>query len=299
MRVIELSNHPGDMLNDVARRRRAADSKARSQHEHALVQHQAQVQAARVKRDRARTQHQWWAWLRLTFGVWALKRRAPRPPGPSTEPTDAEEKIRAGIAGEQLVATELGRALSDDWTLLRGYRNRRGEIDHVLLGPKGLFAIEVKNVNATVQVDGDTWQADKYDNYGNLVEQYLITDRKGRSPSEQLNESADELERFLRDRGQQTNAQHVNAQHVNARPVKAQRVVVLTHRRSRLAAASHPTVNVATSTGSLLTLVNGSPDRLEERQRAELQRLIQRDHDFHERTRRRPGPQNPRKARTP
>ena len=60
------------------------------------------------------------------------------------------------------MATELGRALDDDWTLLRGYRNRRGEIDQLLLGPRGLFAIEVKNLNATVTVDGDRWRADKY-----------------------------------------------------------------------------------------------------------------------------------------
>ena len=103
----------------------------------------------------------------------------------------------AGIAGEQLVATELGRALDDDWTLLRGYRNRRGEIDQLLLGPRGLFAIEVKNLNATVHVDGDRWRADKYDNYGNLVEQRPVADRMGRSPSVQLNEPADDLERFL------------------------------------------------------------------------------------------------------
>ena len=108
----------------------------------------------------------------------------------------------AGIAGEQLVATELGRALDDDWTLLRGYRNRRGEIDQLLLGPRGLFAIEVKNLNATVHVDGDRWRADKYDNYGNLVEQRPVADRMGRSPSVQLNEPADDLERFLAERGQ-------------------------------------------------------------------------------------------------
>jgi hypothetical protein len=28
----------------------------------------------------------------------------------------------------------------------------------------------VKNINATVHIDGDRWRADKYDNYGNLVE---------------------------------------------------------------------------------------------------------------------------------
>ncbi len=272
MRVVELSNHPGDMLNDAALRRQAADARARSRYEDALVKHQARVQTVRVNRDRARQRRQWWTWLRLVFGVRAEKRRAPAPPGRGAGPTDAEERIRAGIAGEQLVAAELGRALTDDWTLIRGYRNRRGEIDHLLLGPKGLFAIEVKNVNATVHIAGDRWRADKYDNYGHLVEQHQITDRKGRSPSEQLNESADELERFLHGRGQR---------------VTAQRVVVLTHRRSRLAPASHPTVNVGTSAGYVLTLLDGSPDELGERQRTELQRLIQRDHDFYDRTRRR------------
>jgi hypothetical protein len=271
MRIVELSNHPGDMLNEASRRRQTADRRAHSRYEDALIRHQAQVQTARVKRDRARQHRQWWAWLRLALAVWTEKRRAPRPPARNTEPTDAEERIRAGIAGEQLVAAELGRALTDDWTLLHGYHNRRGEIDHLLLGPRGLFAIEVKNINATVHVHGDRWHADKYDNYGNLVEQRPITDRKGRSPSEQLNESATELERFLQQRGQR---------------VTAQRIVVLTHRRSRLAPGSHPTVSVATSTVAVLSLLNESRQELDHKQLAELQRLIQRDHDFHEKSRR-------------
>src|SRR5579863_1017881 len=199
MRTVELSNHPGDMLNEASRSRETADKRAHSRYENALIQHQARVQTVRVKRDRARQHHQWWAWLRLAFAVWTEKRRAPRPPGRNTEPSDTEERIRAGIAGDQL-----------------------------LLGPRGLFAIEVKNINATVHVDGDRWHADKYDNYGNLVEQRPIEDRKGRSPSEQLNESATELERFLAQRGQHATVQ---------------RVVVLTHRRSRLAPGSHPTVS--------------------------------------------------------
>jgi Nuclease-related domain len=271
VRVIELSNHPGDMLNDVTRRRQAARSRAQDTYEDALIQHQARVQTIRVKRDRARRNHQWWTWLRLVFAVWAGQRRAPGKPVPDQPDTDAEEKIRAGIAGERLVTAELGRALGDDWTLLRGYRNRRGEIDHLLVGPAGLFAIEVKNVNATVHIDGDRWRADKYDNYGNLVEQRPITDRKGRSPSEQLNEPAAELERFLHERGHR---------------VTVQRVVVLTHRRSRLGPSRHPTVHVGTSTGYVLSLVHDSDAALDERQRAEVERLIRRDHDFHERRRR-------------
>jgi hypothetical protein len=271
MRVIELSNHPGDMLTDLSRRRQATQKRAQGQYEDALIQHQARIQTIRVKRDRARQNHRWWTWLRLVFAIWAEKRRAPRPAAPETNDADTEEKIRAGIAGEQLVAVELGRALADDWTLLRGYRNRRGEIDHLLLGPCGLFAIEVKNINGTVYVDGDRWRADKYDNYGNLVEQRLIEDRRGRSPSEQLNEPADELERFLHERGQQ---------------VMIERVVVLTHRRSRLGLSRHPTVRVGTSTGYVLSLVRDSGGKLRERQRAEVQRLIRRDHDFHEHRRR-------------
>ena len=270
MRVIELSNHPGDMLHDLSLRRQAGQRRAQARYEDALVQHQARVQTIRVQRDRARQNHRWLTWLRLIFAVWT-QRKPPKPAGPQGNDTDTEEKIRAGIAGEQLVATELGRALDDDWTLLRGYRNRRGEIDHLLLGPKGLFAIEVKNINATVSIDGDRWRADKYDNYGNLVEQREVADRKGRSPSEQLNEPAAELERFLHERGQR---------------VTVQRVVILAHKRSRIGPCRRPTVHVGTSTDYVLSLVRDSNQELDERHRAEAERLIRRDHDFNERRRR-------------
>jgi hypothetical protein len=93
----------------------------------------------------------------------------------------------------------------------------------------------------------------------------------GRSPTEQLDEPAAELERFLHERGQR---------------VAVQRVVVLTHRRSRLGSRHHPTVHAGTSTGYLLSLVGDSADELSERQQAEVQRLIRRDHDFHQRRRR-------------
>ena len=121
-------------------------------------------------------------------------------------------------------------------------------------------------------------RADKYDNYGNLVEQRPIADRKGRSPSVQLNEAADDLERFLRER---------------RHPVTVQRVVILAHRRSRLGAREHLTVLVGASTDYLLTLLGDSADHLGDKQRAEIQRLIQQDHDFHHK-RRRTGPTTPR-----
>src|SRR6516162_4627233 len=104
-------------------------------------------------------------------------RPAPRPTG---------ESIAAGIAGEQQVALELGQVLGDDWVLFHGYRNRRGEIDHLLLGPRGLFAIEVKHRNATVYIAGDEWRYKKFDQWGNQVESGSIEDRTGQSPSVQV-----------------------------------------------------------------------------------------------------------------
>jgi hypothetical protein len=171
------------------------------------------------------------------------------------------------MAGEQLVANELGRAFSEDWVLLRGYRNRRGEIDHLLLGPRGIFAMEVKHRNATVHVDGDDWQFDKYDRFGNLVEQGWITDRSGRSPSRQVNDSADELQQFLNRRRQQ---------------IAIQRIVILTHPQSELGTHRNLTVSVATSTEFVLDLVNGSPPVLHSAQLAELLQLIEQDYRFHQ-----------------
>ena len=266
MRVVELSDHPAEMLDQVARQRQAAQQRALSGYEDALIQYRARVQTMRVRRDRAWARHSWWQWLRLVFGVLATKRRVPRRPAQVTVATDTEEKLKAGIEGEHRVAAELGRALNDEWTLLHGYVNRRGEIDYLLLGPSGLFAIEVKTVNATVHIDGDHWRADKYDRYGNLVEQRPIADRKGRSPSRQLTEPAAELESFLHRRGQRA---------------QVQRVVLLAHDRSRLGVVQSPTVQVGTSVGYLLNLARTSADRLDDTQRAEIHRLILRDHAFH------------------
>ncbi len=268
MRVVELSDHPAEMLDRVTRQREAAQRRAQDQHEDAMVQYRARVQAIRVRRARARARHSWLEWLRLAVGVLLAKRRVPRRPVQQAADagTDAEEKLRAGIEGEQRVATELGRALGDEWTLLHGYLNRRGEIDHLLLGPTGLFAIEVKTLNATVHVDADRWRADKYDRYGNLVEQRPIEDRKGRSPSRQLTEPAAELESFLHRRGQ---------------PVQVQRVVLLLHERSRLGVVRNPTVQVGTSVGYLLSLARAGAGQLDERRRADIHRLILRDHAFH------------------
>ena len=80
MRVVELSNHPGDMLGAAARRRQAAEQRVLSGYEDELIRYRARVQTGRVRRDRARAGRRWWTWLRLSVAVWREKRGIPRPP---------------------------------------------------------------------------------------------------------------------------------------------------------------------------------------------------------------------------
>jgi Nuclease-related domain len=272
MRLVELSDHPGTLLRDIQRERDVGGQRALAKHERELTKHQARLARARARRDEARARHRWWAWIRASLAVWAQRRRIPRPPVLDSGPTGQEESIAAGMAGEQLVATQLGVVLDDEWTLFRGYRNRRGEIDHLLVGPRGVYAVEVKYHNATVYINGDEWQFDKFDRWGNRVEHGRIDDRTGRSPSVQLSEPAEELERFLSSRGQL---------------VLITKVVILNHPRSRIGGQHHATVQVATSAQHIVDLVRESRTELSHGRVTQIASLIERDHRFHEARRRR------------
>ncbi len=276
MRIVELSDHPGDMLRELDQRGRAAAQRAQLRSDDALARHRERVDRARRVRDAARAQRRWWAWLRAALAVRREQRQAPAA-GQAVRPArDQAAILTAGVQGEQLAADGLSRALGEEWLLLRGYRNRRGEIDQLLLGPRGLFAIEVKHRNATVSCAGDQWWFEKFDQYGNRVDQGSLTDQRGRSPSRQLNEPASQLEEFLRSRG---------------RPVAAQRVVLLTHPRSRLGNCRNPTVHIATSVDHVIGLLKASTATLTAGELAQLEQLIIRDHRHHNQRRRpdRPG----------
>jgi len=125
--IVELSNHPEAMRRKARQGHAASGDRARARFEDALTRHRGRVQAARDWRDQARGEHRWWAWLRRTFALLREQRRVPAPPAAATRAADREGILAAGIAGEQTVMAGLGRVLDDSWTLLRGYRNRRGE----------------------------------------------------------------------------------------------------------------------------------------------------------------------------
>jgi nuclease-like protein len=274
MRVVALSDHPSLLLREEQQRRTAEADAEQLRFERALAQHRRRLHRAARARDQARARHRWWAWLTGSLAVRRERRLTPTRPRPRQRPSDREAIATAGIEGEQLVERRLGDSLGDEWVLLRGYRNNRGEIDHLLLGPRGLFAIEGKHRNATVHCAGDRWWYIKYDKYNNPVEQGEMADRKGRSPSRQLNEPADQLEGFLRSRGH---------------PLRIQRVVLLTHDRSRIGSCTNPTVHVATSTAQVTKLIGRSPASIADDEQERLERLIVRDHGHYET--RRTGPQ--------
>jgi len=276
MQVIELSDHPSRMLQETERRRGAAQRQARAQFEAAHAQQLERISRAVAARDQARAQRRWWAWWRAALTLRRERRRVPLAPQETASgDDDRQEILKAGIAGERTVVSGLAQLFGDDWILFRGYRNRGGEIDHLLLGPAGLIAIEVKHRNATVHCDGDNWWFDKYDRYGNRVDGGPIRDRGGRSPSVQLNEPADQLQEFLWSCGQ---------------PIEIQRLVLFTHPRSRLGTCRNPTVRIATSTDEIPGLLRSQGPPLDPDRRLRLKDLIERDHRHHQARRPSRGP---------
>jgi hypothetical protein len=268
VRVVQLSDHPGDMLRQERKRRSAGDEQAQRRQAAAVARHRDQVARLRRARDRARAERRWLDWLRGILAVRRMARHAPQPPIPAAAPSDQEEAMAAGARGEQAAAADLGGALGDEWTLLRGYCNRRGEIDHLLLGPGGLLAIEVKNRNGLISCSGDRWFILRYDRYGNRVSApEAMADRGDRSPSEQLNQPADALRDFLSSRGHR---------------VTIDRVVWFTHPRARLGNCTSPTVSIAFSVDQVLSRIGRSPAALADSERADIERLIIQDHRFHE-----------------
>lgn len=228
MRLIVLSDFTGTQLQ-------AAEERQREHHAAQVAQHgiaAERVRSANAQRMAAPLAA--WKAGRYVEAMLAYVRRlitAPLalPPAPTTPARTREMSILGtGHAGEQAVRAELEGILNDDWTAISGYKNPRGEVDLVLVGPPGMLALEVKAINGKVCVNGDSWWRDKYDRYGNLVETRLpITDQAGRSPSRQLNEPIDMLQTQLARRSIW---------------VPVRRGVVLAHHASELGSIANPTV---------------------------------------------------------
>jgi hypothetical protein len=267
MRLMVLSDHVADMRAE----RQLPGRRGAGEYQRELAAHRRWVAEAVERRDTARSRRRPFAWLR-----WALearrRRRAQPPVPPKAAGRDADGGLGAldgGAEGEREVSDVLNRTLGNDWTLFKGYRNARGEIDYLILGPAGLFAVEVKYVNGTFRITPARWTYVKIDRYGIAHEEHVLADAGDRPPHRQLGEPARQLEDFLARRGH---------------PARVQPVVLLNHPRAKIGYLDENVgVPVLTSTRQLAGLVLAADGNLSARERTEIAGLIERDHRFHDR----------------
>jgi hypothetical protein len=265
-----LSDHAGDQLRQTEAQRGEAQRNAQLHEEH-VARVDAHYQATR----RARS-----LWRRI-FGV-----RTPEMREAEHHRADAqlqssqarayagclEQEVAqkgAGVEGEQELASLLASTLSDEWVAFGGYRNRRGEADLVLVGPSGVWVVEVKNRNAQLFADGDQWHYRKFDNYGNVVKSGPATDRKGRIWGQQASHVAESLTWWLGH---------------NQLQVAVRTAVVLMHPKASLGASSSPGVDVLTADPlDLVVAMAPQYDIVGPDLRQQVAQLIRRDHSHHER----------------
>lgn len=131
-----------------------------------------------------------WRWCR-SAATWSF--------APQMAKAGLQEKMWSiGQEGESALTAALVTQFDSHWTIVAGFRNRKGEIDRLLIGPGGVFAFEVKHYSGRIFCNGDKWWRDKENRQGHTVECGLpIADRGGRGPSRQLNEPADQLQLAL------------------------------------------------------------------------------------------------------
>lgn len=187
------------------------------------------------------------------------------------------EAQRAGVHGEEsFVATLRLLCPDDDVTLLCGYRNRKGEVDGVLITPSGVWLIEVKNRNIQLDVDGTRWNASEVDSWGNIKGRYPAADSTGRSWARQVLEPARDLQRRLSRKGLD---------------VPVHTAVMMVHDRASINGVENPEVDlVSTRPEVLIDAITSAPPVLFDGQLRAVIELIRRDHRHHESKRRKVGP---------
>ena len=96
-----------------------------------------------------------------------------------------------GLEAEELVTEHL-KKLDNNYHLINDVKlpDSYGNIDHILLGPNGIFVIETKNFEGDIRCDGDNWY--QYKQEWKNHEEY---ERK--SPSKQVKGNALRLKQFI------------------------------------------------------------------------------------------------------
>jgi hypothetical protein len=74
------------------------------------------------------------------------------------------DQYRLGRRGEEAVVKELQQHLDGEWTLFRNFvlPGKQADIDGVLVGPSGVYALEIKSYRGRFRNRGDQWWWGRY-----------------------------------------------------------------------------------------------------------------------------------------
>ncbi|MBU2666312.1 NERD domain-containing protein [Actinoplanes bogorensis] len=274
MRVEVLSDHGGQQLAQTGRQLRAADTN--------VVARQRSYQRAQQDLESSRRAKSFWRRLfafstpteqqalAQTENAWQGVQQA------VAGREQLDQRVRqqaAGVQGELDLVLGLS-GLDDSWTMLRGYRNRRGETDSVLVGPLGVWAVEVKRRRVRVHAVGEQWWYEKLSARGNVVEAGWAVDGGGRTWARQVNDVADDLAAWLAR---------------NGHPTRIRTAVMLMHEQAQFGRCEHLTVTmIGTHPAQLLDAIGRYASPLTAGECQQIVALICRDHRFHEQRRNRP-----------
>lgn len=171
-----------------------------------------------------------------------------------------------GERGEQYLADALGRRLDDEWVLHRGFQSGRGEADGVLVGPDGLWVIEVKSHGVRLTADGDEWWIEYLDPKRAAQGRKPARDQggQGRVWGRQATDAAVALQGSLEREG------------LRVRPHTA---VVLTDRRAEVALWRNTGLSLVTArVGELVRAVDRLATPLTPAERRRIEEILPRHH---------------------
>jgi hypothetical protein len=96
--------------------------------------------------------------------------------------------FNGGWEGEKQVVKLLTVKLNDDYYILNDLylHNGGGDIDHIVLGPNGVFVLETKNWSGSISCSGDEWQRPGKRNFSG-------------SPSRQVKRNAAKIKQIIDD----------------------------------------------------------------------------------------------------
>ncbi|MCK5848679.1 MAG: NERD domain-containing protein [Caldisericia bacterium] len=99
---------------------------------------------------------------------------------------------KAGLTGQESVENVLS-LLSDEWNLINSFKipHKNCDIDHLLVGPKGIFLLETKNYHGKIECVGDAWNYTKTGRNGGVYKGHI------NNPSKQLKRNVWELRKHL------------------------------------------------------------------------------------------------------